>query len=174
MSAWLNLEPADFVAFVFASLLGLLAGAFAPDTSWAVYIPVLVSYHLFLLWLVLSGEHKAGISLTPISTLVTHVACLILILPIGMTRNLPYFSIFRFGIAGFAVFERGWLFSSSHVQPKAQLERPSPVVLNATGEDFEAWTQHLATRKATNRTAGMSVKAEFEQFLHARQRNRPA
>ena len=84
----MNLEPADFVAFVAASFLGFFAGALVPDPMWSVYVSTLLSYHLFLLWLVLSGEQKAGISLSLGSTLVTHLACLILIVPVGMARNL--------------------------------------------------------------------------------------
>jgi hypothetical protein len=169
----LKLEPADFVAFVAASLLGYLAGSFAPDSTWAIYISILVSYHLFLLWLVLSGEHKAGVALTPFSTLITHLACLILIAPVGLARNLSLFSVFRFGIAGFAVFERAWLFSASHAQPKPEQVKASPIVLSATGEDFEAWCQYLAGRKALRR-GGMSVREEYERWLHARARKRPA
>jgi hypothetical protein len=170
----LKLEPADFVAFVAASLLGYLAGSFASDSTWTIYISVLVSYHVFLLWLVLSGERKAGVALTPISTLITHVACLILIAPVGFARNLTAFAVFRFGIAGFAVFERAWLFTASHSQPKQEQTTASPIVLNATGEDFEAWCRYLAKRKATQRRAGVSVREEYEQWLHARARKRHA
>jgi hypothetical protein len=159
---------------VLASLLGYFVGTVIPDSTWAVFISALISYHLFLLWLVLSGERKAGVSLTPFSTLLTHIACLILIAPVGLARNLPIFAVFRFGVAGLAVFERGWLFSASHAQPRREEVTASPVVLNATGEDFEAWTQHLAQRKATHRKAGMSVRAEYEEWLHNRHRNRPA
>jgi hypothetical protein len=159
---------------VLASLLGYFAGTLARDTTWATLVSVLVSYHLFLLWLVLSGERKAGVSLTPFSTLITHLACLILIAPVGLARNLPIFAVFRFGIAGFAVFERGWLFSASHAQPRREEVAASPLVVNATGEDFEAWTRHLAQRKATHRKAGMSVRAEYEEWLHKRHRNHHA
>jgi hypothetical protein len=174
MSAWLKLEPADFVAFVAASLLGYFAGTLASDSTWAIYISILVSYHLFLLWLVLSGEQRAGVALTPFSTLITHLACMILIAPVVLTRNLAVFGVFRFGIAGFAVFERAWLFSASHAQPRREKVSTSPIVMNATGEDFEAWCQHLAQRKATQRKAGMSVREEYERWLHARARSRRA
>jgi hypothetical protein len=170
----MNLEPADFVAFVAASVLGYFVGTVIPDSTWAAFISALIAYHLFLLWLVLSGERKAGISLTPFSTLLTHIACLILIAPVGLARNLPIFAVFRFGIAGFAVFERGWLFSASHAHPKSEEVSVAPVVLAATGEDFEAWTQHLSQRKATQRKPGMSVRAEYEEWLHKRSRNRHA
>jgi hypothetical protein len=174
MSAWLKLDPADFVAFVAASLLGYFAGTLAPDSMWAIYISILISYHLFLLWLVLSGERKAGIALTPFSTLVTHLACLIVIAPVGLARNLPIFAAFRFGIAGFAVFERAWLFSASHAQPRREQATTSPIAHSATAEDFEAWCQYLAQRKATQRKAGMSVREEYERWLHARSRKRHA
>jgi hypothetical protein len=165
----------DFVAFLAATLFGYLVGNFVPDSAWAALVAILASYHLFLLWLVFRGEHKAGISLPIGSTILTHLACLILIVPIGFAHHLPFFEFFRFGVAGFAVFERNWLFSgnvSSSAEPKHEEVPVAPVVLDATGEDFEAWRQHLAQRKATHRTAGMSVREEYEQWLHTRTHNR--
>ena len=70
----------------------------------------------------LRGEHKAGISLPIGSTILTHLACLILIVPVGMAHHLPFFGVFRFGIAGFAVFERGWLFSASNEELLKRIE----------------------------------------------------
>jgi hypothetical protein len=155
-------------------MLGYFAGTLVLDPTWAVYVSVLASYHIFLLWLVLSGEQKAGVSLSPVSTIVTHMACLALIVPVGMARHLPLFGIVRYGIISLAIFERGWLFSSSQVEQKTEEATAPPIVLQATAEDFEAWRQHLATRKATQRRAGMSVREEYEHFLHTRARKRSA
>ncbi len=107
MAAWLDMEGKDVVAFMFAGLLGYLAATLVPAGAWAIYASILVSYHLFLGWLVATAEHKTGVSLPIASTILTHLACLALILTLGMGRHVvPFFGIFRYGIAALAIFER--------------------------------------------------------------------
>src|ERR1035438_7377322 len=114
LAAWLDLDGKDILAFAVASLLGYLAGAFLPPGEWAIYTSILVSYHLFLAWLVITADHKTGFSLPIISTLLTHLACMAVVLTLGMGRHyVPFFGIFRYGIAALAIFERNWLFSGN-------------------------------------------------------------
>jgi hypothetical protein len=108
----LKMEGKDIAAFVLAGLFGYLVGSLIHEESWAVYTSILVSYHLFLGWLVLTADREPGFSLPVVSTILTHLACLALILTLGMGHNLvPFFGILRFGIAGLAIFECRWLFS---------------------------------------------------------------
>jgi len=180
LAAWLNLEGIDIAALFAADLLGYLAGALMPPGPWALYTSILLSYHLFLAWLVFSGERKATISLPVISTILTHLACLAIVLPLGIARHyIPFFSILRYGITGLAVFERGWLFSANEVQfPIQPRDIPtaadSPVLQAASGDDFAEWQRYLAQQKPGTRKPGTSLRAEYEQWLLARQQARQA
>lgn len=199
VSAWLNLKGSDFAALFIAGLLGYLAGSLAPHGFWSILIYLLVSYHLFLAWLVLTGERDAAVSLPFVHTAFTHIACLTIVLPLGLARYYlpllilrshptaetltwvaiisfftPFFRILRYAVIGFAVFERYWLFSGDEVKKvvKPIEAAPSPILQAATADDAGAWQEHLAQQKPESRRPGSSLKAEYEQWLHARQQSR--
>lgn len=175
LAGWLDLEGKDVVAFMFSVVLGYLAGTFVPPGGWSVYVSILVSYHLFLAWLVITAEHEIGVSLPISSTILTHLACLALILPLGMGRHfVPFFGVLRYSIAALAIFERGWLFSGNAAKPKPQeIPIPTPVV-SSTGEDYQEWLRYLAQQKSASFKPGTSLKAEYEQWVLARARSRNA
>jgi hypothetical protein len=175
LAVWLNLEGKDVVVFIFAGLLGYFAGSLMPPGVWAVYTSILVSYHLFLAWLVLTAEHEVGISMPVVSTIATHLACMVVVLALGMGRHfVPFFSVLRYGIAGLAIFERGWLFSGSSVQFKEPEVASAGSLVTATAEDEQAWHRYLAQQKPGPRKPGSSLKAEYEQWMAARAQSRTA
>jgi hypothetical protein len=172
--SFLNLEGRDILGFVLANLLGFLAGTLVPDGPWAVYTSILVAYHLFLAWLILLDEHKTGVSLPIGSTIVTHAACMVVVLPLGMGRHyIPFFGLFRYAIAGLALFERKWLFLEESSQPKPQAVPGTVPIPVDTAEDYQEWLNHLAQQKPGSRKLGSSLKAEYEQWLIARVNSRP-
>jgi hypothetical protein len=173
--SFLNLEGPDIAAFFAATLLGYLAGTIVPAGSWSIYVSILVSYHLFLAWLVVSTEQKTRASLPIASTILTHLACLTIIIPIGIGRHyVPFFGVFRYAIASLAIFERGWLFSGKSVFEPNREEAPIPaVVATSTADDFQEWQRYLAQQKKGARKFGSSLKTEYEQWLLARAQNRP-
>lgn len=163
----------DAVAFLIACVLGYLIGTLLPAGPWATYTSILVGYHLFLAWLVITADHEAGFSLPVVSTIVTHLACLGCVIGILLARRyIPFFRYFGMGIAGLAVFERGWLFVKT--TPKAT-PPPAPVpVVTSTAEDYQEWMRLLAQRKPSTSQHGASLKAEYEQWLLARAQSRAA
>jgi hypothetical protein len=178
LAAWLNLDGKDVVVFVFAGLAGYFVGRLMPPGWWAIYMSILVSYHLFLAWLVLTADHEVRISLPIVSTITTHLACMVVVVGLGMGRHfVPFFGVFRYGIAGLAIFERGWLFSGNTVhfnEPEVESVSSTSPVLAATGDDYQEWQRHLAQQKRGSRTMGNSLKTEYEQWLLARAQSRSA
>ena len=199
VSAWLNMKGSDFAALFIAGLLGYLAGSLAPHGFWSILVYLLVSYHLFLAWLVLAGERDAAVSLPFVHTAFTHIACLTIVLPLGLARYYlpllilrshpsaealtwvaiisfftPFFRILRYAVIGFAVFERYWLFSGDEVKQvvKPIEAAPSPILQAATADDARAWQEHLAQQKQGSRRPGSSLKAEYQQWLLARQQSK--
>jgi hypothetical protein len=185
---WLKIQRKDVVPFVVAGFIGYFAGRLVPDHNWAVYTSILVSYHLFLAWLVFTGDNKAGVSLGVVSTICTHTACLFLAIAVTMARHyIPFFGILRFGVSSIAVFETMWLFSGAKPKAKAEEAEPAPAktageaqpaqasaIATATGQDHEDWLRYLASRNPTHRRAGISMSQEYEQWLRARIKNRTA
>ena len=192
----LKLEGPDIAAFLVAGLMGYLVSTFAPPGLWSTLTYVLVSYHIFLAWLVITGERDAEIQLPIASTIVTHLACLTLLLPLAFAGHLfaaflarihpsltvflllifmrivlPITQMLRYAVTGLAVFERYGLFSADEVKKVTRpIEAPVSQVLRAsTADDMREWQQHLAQMKPGSRPMGSSLKAEYEQWLLQRQ-----
>jgi len=211
LSSFSNFEGPDIFAFLVCAGIGYFAGTFAPQESGAsLYVTVLVAYHLFLVWLVLfsgtsfsndgDAQKRAAMSLPIAQTLLTHGACLAVILGsvatavhklalLNTVHHVPDdaappssdgYVIYQVAkaicgaMAGFAIFERKWLFSAEpSAQPAKVVEAaPSPVLQAATADDARAWQEHLAQQKPGSRRPGSSLKAEYEQWLLARQQSR--
>jgi hypothetical protein len=174
LAALFNLDGIDIVAFVVANLLGYLSGSLLPAGTWAVLTSILVSYHLFLTWLVITAENRAHVTLPVLSTIATHLACLVLIVPLGGAHRLiPFFGLFRYGIVGLAVFERAWLFTEDKIQLKSEEPTPTPIITD-NAEDYQEWLNYLAKQNPASRKPGSSLKEEYRHWLQARAQNRPA
>jgi hypothetical protein len=172
-AALLNLEGKDLAAFVVAGLLGFFSASLVPPGTWAALASILVSYHVFLAWLVITAEDKAGVSLPILPTIATHLACLVLIVPPAFAgRFIPFFGILRYGIAGLAIFERGWLFTENNVRYSS--EKPPTPIITDSAEDYREWLNYLAKQNPASRKPGSSLKEEYGRWLLARAQNRPA
>jgi hypothetical protein len=162
------------------------AGTLLTTRDWTTLLWILVAYHVILVWRVITAEHKTGLSLPIGSTIVTHLACLAVVVGIGLGRHyVPILGFVRYLIPGIAPFECKWLFSAE-TQKK---EKPKPVLAPAaataaaevaavkeavTGDDYEVWLQHIAHRKPAPRKPGTTVKDEYDQFMVARAKQRSA
>ena len=212
LSSFSNFEGPDIAAFLACAALGFFAGTLAPEGSGAsLYVTVLVAYHLFLAWLVFlsntsfseEGDSRkdAAMALPVVHTLLTHAACLAVILgsvasavhklaqlhadpqDLGAPHSDGY-AIYQIAkvvcgaMAGLAIFERRWLFSAEPAMrtahPTLQTAPLSPVLEAATGDDMRDWQHYLAQKKPGSRPLGSSIKAEYEQWLMARQQARNA
>lgn len=171
-------KGADLVAFLVSAFLAFIVASLLPDGTWANYAFILIAYHLFLTWLVIDADRGKGLSLSIGSTILTHVACIVIIIPFGMGGSfIPLFSYFRVGVAALAVFERDWLFSGNRKMKEIPVSSEvkgdtSRASANATGEDYAAWSDYLAHRDPRLRKPGMSVKEEYEQWMVARVKSR--
>jgi hypothetical protein len=178
MGFLLGLGGMNSIIFLVCSVIGYLAGRFLPEGAWATYTSILVSYHLFLAWLVVTSSKKTGLAMPIFSTILTHLACLALVVGVAMGRHyIPFFGLIRYLIPAIAPFERDWLFSEGRkkeeVPDTETATDTAALTAAATGEDYEAWLHHLAKRSPSSVKAGTTVKQEYEQFIAARIRNRP-
>jgi hypothetical protein len=183
------LTSANGRAFLICSLVGYLIARLMPPGAWVLYLSMLVSYHLYLGWLVISAEHEAGFSLPILSTIFTHLCCLGVVLSLPSLRHvIPYFAFLRFGVTYLASYECQWLLRSSGarkvsepsvVQDSMKVIDPAPapapvaqLVAIGGDDDHEAWLKHLAKRTPATMRRGLSVKEEHDEFMRARAKGR--
>jgi hypothetical protein len=177
-SVMMFLKPADFIVFVLSGALGYVVASLLPEGPWSPYVAILVSYHLFLVWLVVNASHKTGFSLPIGSTILTHLACLTVVVALPYIRHsIPMFGLIRYCIPAMAPFERMWLFSAEGKKEAAPIAAlvsvtDSDVIAEATVDDNEAWLEYLAQPNRPYRKPGTSVGQEYEQWLAARIKKR--
>jgi hypothetical protein len=169
------MKSSDLIAFLVAAFIANFVSRFLPEGAWYNYYYLLISYNLFLLWLVIEIEHVKKISLPIGISLLTHVVCLVLIIPVGRGIGvIPYFEYIRFCVPVLAYIELKWLITLGvKKKQKTPVSVPvSTVIAQATADDNDAWVHYLAHRDPRLRKPGMSVKEEYEQWLAARAKNR--
>jgi hypothetical protein len=108
------MKASNWLALIVAGAIGYLAGSSVPAGWWSIFTSMLLSYHLFLCWLVFSSKGKMGTVRSLSYAAMIHVACLVVIAAIGSGRIfVPHFDVVCCGVAVLAFFERDWLFQSS-------------------------------------------------------------
>jgi hypothetical protein len=172
----------DLLAIMISAFLAYLVTSFLPEGPWVSYVFLLLYYHLFLAWVVVDPDRKKIHSVSIIPTIVMHLTVLALIVGLVMARNsLPFFVILRFSVVGLASAERRMLSTwtiekEDPVDTKAAAvsAAAAEVVDSLTGEEYEEWVTYLSKRDPRSVKAGTTVKQEYEQWLLARAKTRPA
>lgn len=151
--------------------------------DWAVLAYVIITYHAILALYVIRSEHKTGLSLPILSTIVTHSAFLAVVVSIAMGKHyFPPLGLIRYFIPGLAPFEAKWLFAGDMKKPArpapapvhsaAAVEQAAPVSSADMADDYTAWLQYLAQKNSGARKRVGSVKDEYDQFMAARAKAR--
>jgi hypothetical protein len=178
----------------------VLAKHLLPDTALATYTYILVSYHLVLAFKVFTADKKAGLSLPIGQTILTHFACVGVLVGLAVGRHqIPFFGVIRYFIPGLAPFEAEWLFSGE----KKKIERISAtddeaiqattmhaeagdfaavaaaqaapsLYMTSTGDEYNEFLEIMRQGKRPFRKPGVSIKDEFELWLAARAKARQA
>jgi hypothetical protein len=196
--AWLDLEIPDVAAYIVSDIIGTIVFLMLrQSTDLALIAAIFVSFHLFLAWLVITSVRK-GLSLSIISTILTHLACLTVVYVCSSAlsvlslagHSIPIYAflilrpiryILDLCVPGLAVFERAWLFSGSNIKKEAPVTAKSAALAAekkaaadvATREDYEAWLGYVTKRNPALVKHGMTLKDEYEEWMLARVKNRP-
>jgi hypothetical protein len=114
------------IGFVVCSLIGYLLGRFLPQGAWSAYAPILISYHLYLVWLVIIADHETGFSMPVTHTILTHAAFLAALVGLAVGRNyVPFFGLIRIFVPSLAPFEFKMLLSGGMAKKQAPQEAAS-------------------------------------------------
>jgi hypothetical protein len=171
--------------FLICSGIGYLLGHYLPD-PWAAYVSILVSYHLFLFWLVITADHDAGFSMPVLPTIVTHAAFLAVLVGLAIGRRyVPLLGLVRIFVPALAPFECDWLFrpvaprravspenepaeakSSTAVagtsETPAKSVAPAAAKVEYSADEHTAWMSYLKEPRRAFRKPGLSVGDEFK------------
>jgi hypothetical protein len=184
------------VVFAVCSGIGYLIAISLPEGPLTAYVPLLVSYHLFLAYLVITENQKVGFSMPVGQTIITHSACLALLVGLAMGRHLvPFFGLIRLLVPGLAPFEADWLFGG-RTAPKTEekavhtsvavaavatdpaadtADEPAPVAVQSREElveEYDAFQKYLKQARRKFRKPGISVGEEFHLWRADRARER--
>jgi len=155
-----------FFAYIVAALIGFAVGHYVLEGAAAAFGSILISYHLYLLFLVLLAKHEKGLSLPIGHTILTHLAVLVVVVGIPYIRaQIPFFSFVSLLIPGLAPFETNWLFSGQGQIAKAAEEANPIDTASATAEDHRDFVAYLRTGDRPFRKRGGTVDDEFRAWL---------
>jgi hypothetical protein len=153
-------------AYIVAALIGFAMGHYVLEGAAAAFGSILISYHLYLLFLVLLAKHEKGLSLPIGQTILTHLAVLVVVVGIPYIRaQIPFFSLVSLLIPGLAPFETAWLFGGQGQSVKTA-EKAKPVdTASATAEDHQEFVAYLRSGHRPLRKPGGTVDDEFRAWL---------
>jgi hypothetical protein len=192
------------LTFFLSSIAGWVVASILPPSSWSVFAGMLVTYHLFLGWLLFLDEDDPRPAFSVPVMIVSHLACLALLLGfrtavfvllIKLTGSSPvaglavfgYLSVFSFilrfgGTCALSYFERDWLFRKDGEKRLAEVKAVE------TSADAAGAPSLLATATGADHEEwlrersqqkdvtrlGVSPKVDFERWLQARAKARAA
>jgi hypothetical protein len=164
------------IVFVLSAVIALTVKSFMHDTTFAACVSILLSYHIFLAYLVLAAERQSSLSLPILPTLLTHAACLALVVCIAVGRKyIPFFGIARFFVPALATFEAAWLFSGGRMRDPVPFDGPSPStpparapILEDNTEDYAEFLKQIRQGNRPYQMAGRSIHEEYNLWITAR------
>jgi hypothetical protein len=162
-----ELEAMKIFAYVISSLIGYAIGHYLLQGAVAAFASILISYHLYLVYLVLTAKHEKGLSFPIGQAILTHAAFLVVLLGLPFLRHqIPFFSLLSLLVPGLAPFETQWLFSGpGPVFKKVDEQKPAvPVVTEVTSEDQQEFVQYLRQAHRPFKKARMTIDDEFKAW----------
>ena len=165
-----------FFAYIVAALIGYAIGHYVLQGAAAAFGSILISYHLYLLFLVLMAKQEKGLSLPIGQTILTHMAVLVVVVGLPYIRaQIPFFSLVSLLIPGLAPFETTWLFGGQGQSAKTAAEKAKPVdTASATSEDHREFVEYLRSGHRPFRKPGGTVDDEFRAWLGDRAKKKGA
>ena len=154
--------------FVVCSGIGYLVGHYLPQ-PFGAYAQVLIPFHLFLFYLIVMENEKAGLSLSMGQTIVTHLACLALLIGIAMGRRyVPFFGLVGLLVPGLAPFEAEWLFSGNAKTEEKKSEPVIHVTAEETADEYAEFMKYMSGPRREFKKLGQNAKDEYNLWRAAR------
>ncbi|HTW60885.1 MAG TPA: hypothetical protein VMD55_03700 [Terracidiphilus sp.] len=155
-----------FMVGVICALVGIIIGQYLLAGTAAVYASMLISFHLYLGYLVVTENREKGLSLPIGSTLLTHAACLIILIGlVELRHHLTFFWLIQYFVPALAPFEAEWLFSGGRKKPGFEASVPQIPMPQCTADDYDEFLKYLSQEKRAFRKPGRSVREEHVLWM---------
>jgi hypothetical protein len=162
-------------AYVVSALIGFAIGHYLLAGAAAAYTSILISYHLYLVYLIVSAEHEKGFSLPIGQTIVTHAAFLALLIGLPyMREHIPFFGLVALLVPSLAPFETMWLFSGQGQTFNGDDEQKPRERILATAADHQEFLVYLRGSNRRFSKPGRTVDDEFKAWHADRIKRRGA
>ena len=163
------------IAYALGSGLGFLLAAYLPENPATPYIPLLLSYHIFLLFLVvkavLLSEQKVGLSMPLPIVFVSHCACVAALVGIVVCRHdVPAFGMLQYAIPALAPFEIKWLFEGAKAPHKSEPEPESRRLPESSNDEYNEFLNCMKCGERKFQAAGRTVQEEYAAWLKDRRK----
>ena len=154
-----------FAMFVLSSLLCFVVAHYLLEDAAAAYGSVLISYHFFLVFLVVEAQHEKALSMPIGSMILTHSAFLAFLIGFCYLRGyVPYFGLISLLVPALAPLETMWLFSRGR-RRRTHAAAGRVDIPAATLEDSEAFREYMEQQDRPFRKAGRPISEEFDLWL---------
>jgi hypothetical protein len=155
------------VGFAVSSLIGYVIGNYLLDGPAAAYASILISYHIYLVFLVfLVMREERGLAMPVGQAITTHLAFLAVLIALPyMREQVPFFGLIQLLIPGLAPFESKWLFSRAGAVKQQHVEEPEAGMHDASEDDHDAFRAYLRLEHRPFRKPGFSLNQEFNAWL---------
>jgi hypothetical protein len=160
---------------VICALVGIIVGHYLLAGAEAVYASMMISFHLYLGYLVVMENREQGMSLPWIPTILTHAACVLILVGLGtMRRDIPFFFMVQYFVPALAPFEAEWLFSGGRKKPGSGAPAPHVPMPEGTAGDYDEFLAYLTHEKRAFHKPGRSVREEHVLWMADRVRREAA
>jgi hypothetical protein len=155
-----------FMVGVMCALVGIIVGQYLLVGPAAVYASMLLSFHLYLGYLVVMENRETGLSLPLGATILTHAACVAILIGLADLRHyLHFFWIIQYFAPALAPLEAEWLFSGGRKKPGAIEEAPRTPMPDCTASEYDEFLLYLSQEKRAFRKPGRSVREEHVLWM---------
>ncbi|MGA7343727.1 MAG: hypothetical protein WBE72_06060 [Terracidiphilus sp.] len=157
------------IVLVLCGMIGYLLSRFLPDGPLAIYVPMMISYHLLLAFLVVTTIQDKKVKLSIGSAAFTHFAFFVLLVVFAeMQSYIPYFEIVRFLVPCLALAEEALLFG---VKGKRKAGDEAEELTPGTAEDYEEFIHYLRKNDRPFSKPGATIKDEYRSWLAYRSKH---
>jgi hypothetical protein len=164
-----------FMVGVICALVGIIVGQYLLVGTVAVYASMLISFHLYLGYLVVMENREKGLSLPWGSTILTHAACMAIFIGLVELRyHISFFWVIQYFVPALAPFEAEWLFSGGRKKSGVEASAPQVPMPEGTAGDYDEFLLYLSQEKRAFRKPGRTVREEHVLWMADRMKKEAA
>jgi len=174
----MGLAALVILVYTTCNFIGFVVGYLLPKGLWTPYVPLLVSYHLFLgclvFYQVYMGE-KVGMSLSIPATIFTHLIILAVAFGFVMGRiYVPMYRVLNYAVPGLAFLEINLLFQRTYKKKENRPPDKPTFIPVESSQEHDEFLQYLKGSKREYQRPGRGLSQEFDAWRLGEAKKRAA